>query len=181
MKNQKVSIEIVSMAQADQHMRKMSQSGKQKFNKDIDKYNSEHLKQIIHQLGNWPTIPLVGLEASYASWLIVQHSDHDVDFQEACLALMKNNEQDVLPQNIAYLEDRVAVNRGRSQIYGTQFYQNKRGELVSRRVKNLKGLQERRQKMGLEPYSLYLQKMRGEYQWPENYQNPKIGRFDKSP
>lgn len=169
------------MAGADQDMRIDAQAGKREFDKNIDIKNTERLKQIIDKLGGWPTISLVGEEASYAAWLIAQHADHEIDFQEECLNLMLKNKKEVLPQNIAYLTDRVAVNRDQLQTYGTQFWVNEKGKLVPRPIKDVDDLESRRKKVGMEPFSIYEKKMKGEYKWPEGYKNPKVGRFDKSP
>jgi len=181
MKYPDLSKEIIAMAEADQKMRKDSQSGKSTFDKNIDENNSTRLKQILKEINGWPTISSVGEEASYAAWLIAQHADHNVNFQEECLKLILKSNNDVLPANIAYLTDRVAVNRGRQQTYGTQFYQNKKGEPTPRPIKDNKMLDNKRKKMGLEPFTVYEQKMKGNYIWPKGYINPKIGRFDKSP
>ncbi len=162
-------------------MRQAAQERKKSFDKSVNVENSKRLKRIIDQIHAWPTIGMVGEEASYAAWLIVQHADHDSIFQERCLGLMLQAKDDVLLSNIAYLTDRVAVNKGKPQMYGTQFCNNENGELVPRPIKNPKGLDVRRLKVGLEPFLIYKQKMRGEFNWPEGYENPKIGRFNKSP
>ena len=151
------------MAEADQQMRRAAQNGKQPFDKSLDENNSLRLKQILESLGSWPTISLEGEEASYAAWLIAQHADHDVNFQEECLNLMLNVKNEVLHSNIAYLTDRVAVNKGLPQTFGTQFYQERQGRPVPRPINKIKELEKRRQQMGLEPFSVYEQKMRGEY------------------
>lgn len=63
----------------------------------------------------------MGETTSYNAWLLIQHADLDVSFQAECLALMKAaplGEVDVA--TMAYLEDRVLVNKGEAQLYGTQ-------------------------------------------------------------
>ena len=146
----KLAAEMVAMAEEDQRMRQAAQGGKKSFDKSVNVENSNRLKQIIDQIHAWPTISMVGEEASYAAWLIVQHADHDSTFQERCLELMFQAEDDVLLSNIAYLADRVAVNKGKLQVYGTQFYNNENGELVPRPIKNPEGLDVRRLKVGNE-------------------------------
>lgn len=117
---------------------------------DLAKISRKHkvkLKKIIKEIG-WPTIPKVGKEASCAAWLIVQHADHDVKFQESCLSLMKSlPEGDVLKKQIAYLTDRIMVNKGKKQIYGTQFYLNKKNVFGPRPIKDLKNIEKRWQEM----------------------------------
>jgi translation initiation factor 6 (eIF-6) len=93
----------------------------------------------------------VGKEASHLAWLIVQHADHDVEFQEKCLKLMKQKlkEKKIDPIEVAYLTDRVRVNKGKKQIYGTQFYLNKNGKLIPRPIYDKKNLDKRRKKLDL--------------------------------
>lgn len=90
-----------------------------RFN-EICRENTLFLKSVIENEG-WPSEEKVGKQAELAAWLIAQHSDFDVVFQEECLTLMKN-----LPQNqdrnihIQYLTDRILVNQDKKQIYSTQ-------------------------------------------------------------
>ncbi|OGZ96396.1 MAG: hypothetical protein A2679_00040 [Candidatus Sungbacteria bacterium RIFCSPHIGHO2_01_FULL_54_26] len=96
--------------------------------------NTERLKKIIAKYG-WPTIDLVGEKASRNAWLIIQHADHNVRFQKKCLALMQEiyqrNPHIISRENIAFLTDRILVNTKRAQLFGTQFYVNKKGIYLS--------------------------------------------------
>lgn len=86
-----------------------------------DHARASRLKDIIDDVG-WPTHSLVGEDGGTAAWLIVQHADFDVEFQERALALLdaavRDDEAD--STEAAYLADRVAVNRGRPQRFGSQ-------------------------------------------------------------
>jgi hypothetical protein len=80
--------------------------------------------------------PLLGLTKGVDEPLFC--FDHDVKFQEYCLNLMKNaSDGDVLKKQIAYLTDRILVNTGKKQLYGTQFYLNKKGVYGPRPIKDL--------------------------------------------
>jgi hypothetical protein len=69
-----------------------------------------------------------------------------------CLELMKTSgEGEVLPRNIAYLEDRILAFSDRPQIYGTQFHTTEDG-LVPFPIVDIEHLEVRRSSMGLEPY-----------------------------
>jgi hypothetical protein len=72
----------------------------------IMKDNTKILKQIVSKQG-CITISEFGLIASHCAWLIVQHSDHDLDFQKEYLRIMKENRGDVLERDINALEGRV--------------------------------------------------------------------------
>ncbi|MDP3888419.1 MAG: hypothetical protein Q8Q24_00090, partial [bacterium] len=149
------------MAEKDQEMRIGSQKpgSEVKYDIEVDKSNAKRLREIVEEIG-WPTIPKVGEEASYAAWLLIQHADFDPDFQDKCLSLMKAAKKgEVLPANIAYLTDRVAVAKGEDQIFGTQFQNNKDGKNVPKPIQDIKHLEARRNEMGLEPFDTYQQKM----------------------
>ena len=97
-------------------------SGAIEWDYEIDRKNIVRLKAIIQQLKSWPTISLVGSVAAMDAWLLAQHADEEPEFQKHCLALMKALPKgEVKLSNLAYLEDRVRVNAGRPQLYGTQF------------------------------------------------------------
>ena len=119
------------------------------------------MKQIVRKF-SWPTISMVGKKGSHLAWLLVQHADSDVKFQEYCLKLMKNmaKENDVSKANIAFLTDRILVNKGQSQLYGTQFYKDEIGKLVPRLIRNVKALDTRRKKMSLENFELYQERLK---------------------
>lgn len=116
--------EIESMYEKDQGMRRRAILNKgiieNKEDNQLDLANTERMKEIILNIG-WPTVSKVGDDISDKAWLLVQHADHDVEFQKQCLKLMKEASEDVKKENIAYLEDRIRVNEGRKQFYGTQF------------------------------------------------------------
>lgn len=133
------------------------------WNKKIDKENTKTLKKIIKKYG-WPTVSIVGKKTSHSLWLLVQHADHDVEFQEKCLGLMKkifkSNQKDILKQDIAFLADRVSVNKHKPQIFGTQFYLNKQNILIPRAIRNKKGLDKKRKEYGLPSFKVYLKMAR---------------------
>ena len=87
----------------------------------IDKENVIFLKKYIEDHG-WPDLPSVGAEMSSIAWLITQHADLDVDFQKNILRILEKllGEGRIFRKNYAYLHDRVAVNTGEKQKYGTQ-------------------------------------------------------------
>lgn len=90
-----------------------------------------------------------------AFWLLIQHQDFDLDLQKACLKKCDFNKKDK-----AYLTDRILVSQGKKQKYGTQFYKNKKGNLVPRPIKALDQLDKRRKNVGLESFSRYKKKIK---------------------
>lgn len=92
------------------------------------------------------------------AWTLIQHSDYDIEFQEYCLSLMKksSNRQDL----IAYLTDRILINRNLPQIYGTQLYFDE----VSKKYRPHEielplTVESRRMEVGLNSLSDYIQGM----------------------
>lgn len=146
--NKKIAEKINKMAKIDQ---KACKTGT--FNFALAKKNTDEMKKIINKFG-WPLTKLVGKKASHFAWLLVQHADHDVKFQKDCLVLMEKNTIDW-----AYLTDRILVNEGKPQIYGTQFYKNLDGKLIPRPIKNGAGLNNRRKFLGLQSFKLYKKQM----------------------
>jgi hypothetical protein len=158
MRQREIADEIIHMAEADQRMRKSGD-----WDDSLDQKNTERLKEIVKENG-WPTRSKVGKDASFYSWLLVQHADHDVAFQKACLDMMKREKDGEVDKNgIAYLEDRVRVNEEKPILYGTQFYRNQAGEMICRPIEDSKNLDSRRKSMGLEPFAEYEKYMRDTY------------------
>lgn len=153
MKHKTIAKEINKMAEEDQKAREL-------FSKDtgkIDAKNNERMREIINDIG-YPTISKVGKQASFNSWLIIQHSP-DLEFQIKCLDLMEKEPEDINPQNTAYLKDRILMHKKEPQIYGTQLVKNSEtGKLELYPVKDLDNVDNLRRSIGLEPVGEYLKR-----------------------
>lgn len=147
---------LLLLAKKDQEMR-----ARGKWNLAVDKKNLQELRKIIEHHG-WPKISDVGIEGSEAAWLIAQHADFDLQFQIEALRMIKERakKQEAPLHQIAYLTDRVLVNQGKKQIFGTQFYKTKRGNFKLKPVRSLKNIDKRRVKFNLPPLHLYVQKIK---------------------
>jgi len=88
----------------------------------IDREATARMKEVVAKYG-WPGKRIVGVDGANAAWFFVQHADADLAFQKACLAQMEPlvAAGEVTGKDFAYLWDRVAINEGRKQRYGTQF------------------------------------------------------------
>jgi hypothetical protein len=91
------------------------------------------------------------------------HADQDPILQRAFLEALGGAAADgeASPANLAYLEDRVRVHDGRSQLYGTQFTAT-RGRLGPYPIEDPPRLDQRRAQAGLEPFAVYEARMRAE-------------------
>jgi hypothetical protein len=155
--------EIKRMCAVNQDLRERNlESGDEYWDDNVDVENTERMKEIVQSIG-WPTISKVGAEIASNAWLLIQHADHDVEFQEHCLELMKEaDEGDVNKQNIAYLEDRIRVNQGRGQIYGTQFKQENQ-QHIPLPIEDEENVNSRRAEMGMGQLSEQIELMCEKY------------------
>jgi hypothetical protein len=128
----------------------------------VDGDNTRWLGEIVATRG-WPGRTLAGEDGALAAFLIAQHADRDpalqVTFLEALRGAVAAGEAS--PAHQAYLEDRVRVNAGQPQLYGTQFTVTD-GDFGPRPIEDPQHLDERREAAGLEPFAVYAARMRGE-------------------
>ncbi|MGH7744418.1 MAG: DUF6624 domain-containing protein [Candidatus Dormibacteria bacterium] len=121
----------------------------------IDQDNTQWLKNVVDRHG-WPGQSLAGHQGAAAAWLLVQHADRDPRFQRRCLDLMRSMPPDeVEPQHIAYLTDRVLLAEGAPQLYGTQL-QQANGVYQPCHQADPQGVDQRRAAVGLPPLADYL-------------------------
>jgi hypothetical protein len=130
--------------------------GRTDDNEPLFHQHAERLKDILAKHG-WPGFSLVGEKASFAAWIIAQHSDHDLDFQVECLGMLHAAVcyREAKPRNLAYLIDRVLKNSGQPQIFGTQYHHP---------ILDEAHVDERRALYGMEPMAAYLQWARIKHQ-----------------
>ena len=153
--------ELLSMVAVDQAMRDTYQTTNE-WDATVDETNTARLKEIIEQQG-WPTVSMVGGKGASAAWLLAQHADKDPAFQEKCLALMRElPEDEVILWNIALFEERVRMNTGRPQLYGTQFKMSE-GNFGPGPFEDEEHLEERRTAVGLESFEDYSREIRDMY------------------
>jgi hypothetical protein len=128
----------------------------------VDRDNTARMREIVAQHG-WPTRSLVGEDGAQAAWLLVQHADAEPEFQRHCLALMRAAPAgEVGLDQLAYLADRVDVNAGQPQTYGTQFrFDGER--MVPAPLREPEKVDERRAAMGLYSLTLYARHFEAEH------------------
>jgi hypothetical protein len=122
-----------------------------------DLNNLNRAKEIIKQYG-WLKISEIGKDGQNNLWLIVQHADQDVLFQQTALLAMAKlkGTQEMSMENYAFLYDRVQCNLNYKQLYGTQVVWTSNGEASAfRPLKKEHLADERRVKIGLKPLRIY--------------------------
>jgi hypothetical protein len=121
--------------------------------------NGDRLAEIIDEHG-WPTAELVGPEAARRAWLVAQHADRQLHLQRRALTMMTETVSagrgDIT--HLAMLRDRVLVNEGRPQIYGTQIAGIVDGTPVPWPCEDPGQIDQRRAEVGLEPFAAHVAK-----------------------
>ena len=139
----------------------------------IDAINTARIGVIIKQHG-WPGPKLIGQDGADAFFLLAQHADPA--FQKKVLPLVrKAYSRGVLTgQNYALFTDRVLVESGKPQIYGTaakQFDQWNNKEPVFEPIEDEANVDRRRAAVGLTPLSEYREFLKRLY-FPEEKPKP---------
>ena len=139
---------------------------------ESDRANTAWVKALVKRIG-WPGSTRFGADAAHAAFLILQHSDHDPEFQAATLPLITAaaEQGEASKPQVAFLTDRVRVKLGQPQLYGTQYGVEKgpdgsatvgldgRVTYTLPIVEDVDRLDERRKAMGLGPWREYEARM----------------------
>lgn len=167
--NQALADELSKMAEKDQvaayipqgKHKELSNEDWIKFKDSVFTTHEKRLQEIFNDYG-FTGYDLVGKEGATNFWLMVQHSDHNPEFQTKVLEQMKievkNNNAD--PSDYGLLVDRVQLNTGKAQVYGTQVtYNLNTGQAYPRTLSDSINVNERRKSINLEPLEVYLNYM----------------------
>lgn len=113
-----------------------------------DSINLVKVTKILDEKG-WLGTDIIGPEGNSTLFLVIQHSD--LASQEKYLPMMRTAvlKGKANASNLALLEDRVALRKGKKQIYGSQVGRNKNGEYYVMPLENAESVDERRAKVGL--------------------------------
>jgi hypothetical protein len=123
-----------------------------------DNLNLLSAKNIIKAYG-FPGYKLVGASGSDMFWAIVQHGDNDLPFQEKALLLMdaQVKRKNASSEKHALLQDRVLLNKGKKQLFGTQVRYNKETDTAEPfPIEDPKNVDKRRKAVGLSTLKEYL-------------------------
>jgi len=123
-----------------------------------DSINLNSIKNIIEKYG-WPGISLVGKEANITVWLVIQHAS--LNTQEYYLPYLKESviKGESRGQDLAYLEDRILMSKGKPQKYGSQLIRDsKTGEFIFYKIEDPDNVNKRRAEVGLQPIEEYMKK-----------------------
>jgi hypothetical protein len=160
--NQKLRQELLAMVARDRAMQmdpKVNPLGPGRDARIEATYraNNQRLHAIFKQFG-WPGKSIVGKDGANAVWLLVQHADEDKALQRRALHLLEEavRKGEASKSNLAYLSDRVRINAGQKQIYGTQLEWPDADHPRPKPTEDPSNLNKRRAAMGLPPIEIYL-------------------------
>jgi len=120
-----------------------------------DQENLRKVVSIIDQYG-WLSPQKVGMNASQALFLVIQHADLATQKKYLSMIRAAENNGEILSSNLALLEDRINMREGKKQIYGSQsFTDTHTGKLYFYPIAEPDHLEERRKSMGLIPMQEY--------------------------
>ena len=166
--NQGLADELKTMAEDDQVAAYIPQGkfkdwSTEKWNNFKDSVFTTHKKRLeeIFEKFGYPGYDLVGKMGSQHFWLMVQHCDSDPAFQRRVLEKLKIevDKKNADGSNYGLLTDRVKINSGEKQIYGTQVTYNSLGQAYPKNLADSASVNKRRAEVGLEPIEEYLNLM----------------------
>lgn len=160
------------MAAKDKSMRQKVETAFKKYGKDspqwkkawgnmqqADKNHNAALKNILAKYNAYPSMDKVGEEGAHNFWLLVLHQDADTALQQQVVVWMKIpvDQGTASPNDYAYLVDRVLVNAGLKQVYGTQcYYDNEKKMYLPHPLQEPAYTDDRRKEMQLPPLAEYV-------------------------
>lgn len=142
-----------------------------------DSINQKYVMDILDEHG-WLGPAVVGNKGNQALFLVIQHAE--IDVQEKYLPMLEEavKKGNAPPQNLAYLEDRVAMRKGEKQKYGTQVIRDGvTGESYLYPVENPDNLDSIRHSIGLNSISDYLKGM--DINWDLEEYKKKLPELEK--
>lgn len=137
-----------------------------------DRSNLLKVKEIIDKYG-WLGPDEIGETGNSTLFLVIQHSDQYT--QEKYLPIMREavKNKKAHPEHLALLEDRVAIGKGRKQIYGSQVGSNGDNKSYLLPLENPDSVDIRRAAVGLQPIAEYLEHFNIKWDVEEYKENQK--------
>lgn len=135
---------------------------------ETDRVNLIKVQLILEKHG-WPDSTMASERARTAIFLVIQHTS-DLQTQLDYLPAMREAVKAGIAkgEELALLEDRIALRQGKKQLYGSQVRRNKTtGTFYVAPIEDEPNVNKRRQQVGLPPLEEYLKHWGIEYKLPE--------------
>ncbi len=118
----------------------------------VHQRHNARIRAILETYG-WPGRSLVGEDGCRAAGFVVQHAilDHDLQRRGVSLLTEAVAKDEAEPFMLALLTDRVLMQEGQPQLYGTQYIGAKQGGVEPWPIANPETVDERRRSVGLPP------------------------------
>jgi hypothetical protein len=156
--------ELEAIRKRDQKTR--GQGDSTQYRDIIDRQNLTQVETLIKKYG-WLGKDFVGARGNNTVFLVIQHAD--LEIQEIYLPMLMKSVADSQSRlcDLALLQDRVLMRRGKKQIYGSQVVPNKTtGAMEFFPIEDEKNVNVRREKAGLEPIEKYAEYFGIQYKMP---------------
>jgi hypothetical protein len=123
--------------------------------------NSRWLGETVDRYG-WPDSDVVGKDGAHAAWFLAQHADQHPEVQRRCLALLQVavSAGKAERRDLAMLSDRVRVNSGDPQLFGTHWRYDGADWVPMAAIVEPEDVDSRRRAMGLDSRAENRERMR---------------------
>ena len=155
-----LAAELSAMREADQEVRKrwLKDQKNAAIKAEIEALDAKHvgrLREILAQYG-WPGKSMVGEKPGGAAWMIAQHGGPEFLAQTLPLMYEAVTKRELDEGLYATSLDRVLVQQGKKQVYGTQFDTDAAtGKCEPKPIEDPERVDERRIRAGMGPLAEY--------------------------
>ena len=173
----KLGIELFHVFVLDQKARGYGLKFPDKSLMNVDTLNIIRVEEIIKEHG-WPTYSMVGKVAADGAFMVIQHSDTQIQKKYLDQLLDVAKKKEASSESVALLQDRIMSNEFHYQIYGTQVFKmqdpktGKMSKYTYYPIHDEVNVDKRRKEMGLIPLKDYLKMFGIDYVPGTKFQMP---------
>ncbi len=170
--NETLRAELLAMEHIDRSVRaslvERGELHREGYHPEMEALHRQHnarMRTLIETYG-WPGRSLVGDDGCRAAGFIVQHALLDLDLQRRCIALLAEAcaQGEAEPFMLALLTDRVLMQEGQPQVYGTQYVGASAGGVEPWPIAHPETVEERRYSVGLPPLAEHMARLNAQHQ-----------------
>lgn len=141
--------------------------------------NEEKIIAILDHQG-WPSKNIIGEQGQITICNVLQHSSIEIRIKYLPMMRKAVEEKELMPRLLARAEDRLATDRGDLQLYGGQIkYYPETKSFNVWPIKDPANVDQRREKIGLQPIETFLSNLRNPIDWNLEEQIKRTAEFTK--
>ena len=141
--------------------------------------NEKKVKEILDNYG-WPSKEMIGERGNWTICNVIQHSDNEVRLRYLPMMRQAVKDKKLEPRFLVRAEDRIATERGDSQIYGGQMkYYPETKSFNLWPVFDPANIDKRRTEIGLDSIAIFL-KNRFDFEWNLEEQIKRTKDFEQA-